>query len=404
MSEFSTHKAERLSDLKELFDAIVNKKNASETILKFQPTTIANVTPDDVVMFVHLLVEWKYPMEEIKSGINKLLNVLRKSLDNYPYSAPEKETFFDICIKNNEEVIKRLNKIRPYILQINKEVFSDEIRESLISLWTDIQQFANYYLIKENIIFPLIEKHIPDYKCVSIMWSIHDDIRRDIQNLIEKLHDNNTELKTINQLTGDIFYNIYAIVFREERLLYPFMQKFIDADVIEKMWNESVESGFPFVNPMAKKLYDEPEKDEFSHSGMVDLKSGFLTAEQIILIFNHLPVDITYVDENDKVLFYSTPKDRIFHRTNAVIGRNVHNCHPKESVHVVEKIVDAFKNGTKESANFWISMRNGKRVLIQYFAVRDEDKNYKGVIEVSQEISEIQKLEGDRRILDWENE
>ena len=150
-----------------------------------------------------------------------------------------------------------------------------------------------------------------------------------------------------------------------------------------------------------KEEMETPEID--IASDLIDLKSGQLTAEQIVLVFSHLPVDITYVDENNKVRFFSTPKDRIFHRTNAVIGRDVHNCHPKESVHVVEKIVEAFRAGTKDRADFWISMRKtGKRVLIQYFAVRNADNEYKGVIEVTQEISEIQKLEGDRRILDWE--
>lgn len=135
----------------------------------------------------------------------------------------------------------------------------------------------------------------------------------------------------------------------------------------------------------------------------IDLRSGQLTAEQIVLVFNHLPVDITYVDENDTVRFFSTPKHRIFHRTNAVIGRDVHNCHPKESVHVVEQIVETFRNGDKDSASFWINMRSGQRVLIQYFAVRDDENNYRGVIEVSQIINEIQELTGERRILDWES-
>jgi len=119
------------------------------------------------------------------------------------------------------------------------------------------------------------------------------------------------------------------------------------------------------------------------------------------LLFNHLPVDITFVDENDKVAYFSAPKKRIFPRTKTIIGRDVHNCHPPESVHVVEKIVDSFRNGKKDVANFWIDMK-GIKVLIQYFAIRDEHGNYKGVTEVSQEISEIQNLQGEKRLLDWE--
>ncbi|MHB9140256.1 MAG: PAS domain-containing protein [Paludibacter sp.] len=400
MSEFTTHQTQKLVDLTELFEAIVYKRNAAETIHKFQLSTIADVTPDDVVVFVHRLVESGYSMEDIKSGINKLLNVLRKPLDDFPYEKPESDSFFGVCIQNNEEVINCLNKIRPFILEINKKEFTEKIKIQLISLWQDVQKFTNYYLIKENIIFPLAEKHLSNYRCINVMWSIHDDIRKNINDLLDSLKQGKTDLKYLNRLTGEIFYNIYSIIFREERLLYPYIQKLIPANEIEALWNESVESGFPYKNP-PKKDESEILKSEM-YPDLIDLKSGQLTIEQIILVFSHLPVDITFVDENDKVRFFSTPKERIFHRTNAVIGRDVHNCHPKESVYVVEKIVKAFRDCTKDRADFWISMRDGKRILIQYFAVRNEKNEYKGVIEVTQEISEIQKLEGDRRILDWE--
>ena len=399
MSEFSTHQSQKIADLTELFEAIICKQKAAETIHKFQPTTIANITPDDVVIFVHQLVDSGYPMDDIKSGINKLLNVLRRPLDDFRYEKPADDSFFGVCIQNNAQAISHLNKIRPYILEINKKALTSEIKTELITLWTDVQKFTDYYQIKENILFPLVEKYVADYRCISVMWSIHDDIRKNINQLIDILNLNDTDLKHLNRLTGDIFYNIYSIIFREERLLFPVIQKYIPADEIENIWNESVESGFPYINPPKKENVMEKNKVP---SDLIELKSGQLTAEQIVLVFSHLPVDITFVDENNKVRFFSTPKERIFHRTNAVIGRDVHNCHPKESVHVVEQIVEAFRAGKKDKADFWISMRNGKRVLIQYFAVRNEHNEYKGVIEVTQEISEIQRLEGDRRILDWE--
>ena len=399
MSEFSTHQSQKIADLTELFEAIICKQKAAETIHKFQSTTIANITPDDVVIFVHQLVDSGYPMDDIKSGINKLLNVLRRPLDDFRYEKPADDSFFGVCIQNNAQAISHLNKIRPYILEINKKALTSEIKTELITLWTDVQKFTDYYLIKENILFPLVEKYVADYRCISVMWSIHDDIRKNINQLIDILNLNDTDLKHLNRLTGDIFYNIYSIIFREERLLFPVIQKYIPADEIENIWNESVESGFPYINPPKKENVMEKNKVP---SDLIELKSGQLTAEQIVLVFSHLPVDITFVDENNKVRFFSTPKERIFHRTNAVIGRDVHNCHPKESVHVVEQIVEAFRAGKKDKADFWISMRNGKRVLIQYFAVRNEHNEYKGVIEVTQEISEIQRLEGDRRILDWE--
>jgi len=132
----------------------------------------------------------------------------------------------------------------------------------------------------------------------------------------------------------------------------------------------------------------------------IKLSTGVLTTEQLELIFKHLPVDITYVDEHDEVRYFSSPAHRIFPRTTGIIGRKVQNCHPHESVHVVNQIVEAFKKGEKSEASFWIKM-GSKYVLIKYLALRDESNNYRGVLEVSQEISEIQKIKGERRLLDW---
>ena len=159
---------------------------------------------------------------------------------------------------------------------------------------------------------------------------------------------------------------------------------------------DAAEIGFPYVQPTATTTETATKT---AMDNKVDLHTGALTPEQIRLVFNHLPVDITYVDENDQVQFFSTPPHRIFTRTKAIIGREVKNCHPPQSVHVVEKIVESFRSGARSSESFWIHM-GPKFILIQYFAVRDEQGVYRGVVEVSQEISEIQRLEGDKRLLD----
>ncbi len=132
----------------------------------------------------------------------------------------------------------------------------------------------------------------------------------------------------------------------------------------------------------------------------IPLSQGSLTAEQIDLLLQALPVDITFVDENDKVAYYSDTKDRIFPRSPAIIGREVQNCHPQKSVHVVNQIVQAFKDKTKDVAEFWIQ-KEGLFVHIRYFPVYDAEGKYRGVIEVSQELSKQRALEGERRLLDW---
>jgi PAS domain S-box-containing protein len=231
------------------------------------------------------------------------------------------------------------------------------------------------------------------------MWSFHDDIKRNLKSALEELHKNEFDLKVFNRYVGDFFFNTYAIKFREERLLYPLVQEVVPDAVLNSLFVESKEIGFPYFQPEITKSVSAKEKPT---ENRIDLETGNLSIEQIKLLFNHLPVDITFVDENDKVAYFSAPKKRIFPRTKSIIGRDVHNCHPPESVHVVEEIVQSFRNGKKDVTSFWIN-KKGEKLLIQYFAIRDNEGNYKGVVEVSQEISEIQQLQGEKRLLDWED-
>ncbi len=284
------------------------------------------------------------------------------------------------------------------IKELNKNKQEPEVKEWLKEKFLDLEKYTNYYVIKENILFPVIEKYIPEFRCLSVMWSFHDDIKRNLQKSIKELESNTINLKLFNRTAGDLFFNMYAIKFREERILYPLVEEVVPEKVLNSLYTESLQIGFPFYQPEQKAIF---EQDGYESFDKLNLETGNLTLEQIKLLFNHLPVDITFVDENDKVAYFSAPKKRIFPRTKSIIGRDVHNCHPPESVHVVHKIVDEFRKGNKDSASFWINLK-GQKLLIQYFAIRDEKGNYKGVVEVSQEISEIQKLKGEKRLLDWE--
>jgi PAS domain S-box-containing protein len=238
---------------------------------------------------------------------------------------------------------------------------------------------------------------LPEFRCLSVMWSFHDDIKRNLKLAIEQLNRQNFDLKIFNRLVGDFFFNVYAVKFREERILYPLVQEVVPEKELNSLFAESLETGFPFYTPA---FIDENVELKETEVTRVDLETGNLSVEQIKLLFNHLPVDITFVDENDKVVYFSSPKKRIFPRTKSIIGRDVHNCHPPESVHLVEQIVESFRSGKKDLASFWINMK-GQKLLIQYFAIRDENGTYKGVVEVSQEITEIQNLQGEKRLLDW---
>lgn len=398
MSEISLHQQAHVAMLHELYGAIVTRTKAAETIRSYD-AMIRMVTPPDIVVFVHELVQRTSDMEAVRMGINKLLNVTYKALSDYPYHVPAEGTYFHVCIRNNAAMVKHMESIRPVLMQFNKNTEDEVLRSTLAGLWKQLKPFMQYYVIKENILFPMVEKQIEAFRCISVMWSFHDQIRRDLDAIITFLDSKEqVDLKQVNRWAGDLFFNLYAVKFREERILFPVLEQKIDPSLIENLWNESVELGFPYYNPEKKEAALAPVTEG---TGLHDLKTGLLTIEQLILIFKHLPVDLTYVDEHNKVRFFSTPPHRIFPRTVAIIGRDVNNCHPHESVHVVEKIVESFRNGSRDKADFWITMR-GKKILIQYFAVRDDRGNYRGVLEASQEISEIQALQGEKRILDWE--
>jgi hypothetical protein len=398
MSEFTNHKAHRVEKLLEVFKFVIEGTMTSELVAKYQQA-IDHAEPADVIAVVDELVQLQIPMPELKKGINKALNLLNKSLQEFPYQPAVAGSFLHGLIQNNAQIDARLKAIRPLLTAINKDCKNQEVLHDLEVGLTDLSRIDLHYQIKENVLFPLIEKYLPDYRCLSVMWSFHDDIRRNLKETIQMLRAADFDLKKFNRLAGDIFFNIYAIKFREERILFPVISSLIPEKELNMLIGESLEIGFPFVQP--EKLTDDAISTETEISGEVDLKTGYLSAEQIRLIFNHLPVDITYVDENNKVKFFSTPEKRIFRRTNSIIGRDVKNCHPHESVHVVEQIVEAFRNGEKDKASFWIQMK-GEFILIQYFAIRDESGNYKGVVEVSQEITEIRNLNGEQRLLDWD--
>ncbi|HEY3370042.1 MAG TPA: PAS domain-containing protein [Prolixibacteraceae bacterium] len=397
MSEFTNHKAYRINKLVELFQTVIRGELSLESVGPYQQV-IDLAVPTDVIAVVDELVQLQIPMPELKKGINKALNLLSRSLQGFPYQAPVSGSFLDVLIQNNLQIDYRLKAIRPLLKEINQESTNQQSRNELKDKLIDLSRIDLHYQIKEIVLFPLIEKHLPDYRCLQVMWSFHDDIRRNLKETIQLLETADFDLKRFNRLAGDIFFNIYAIKFREERILFPVVSNLIPEKELNLLMGESLEIGFPFVQP--EKLTPDVSVAEREVSGEVDLKTGHLSAEQIRLIFNHLPVDITYVDENNKVKFFSTPEKRIFRRTNSIIGRDVKNCHPHESVHVVEEIVEAFRKGDRDKASFWIQMK-GEFILIQYFAVRDEAGNYKGVVEVSQEITEIRSLQGENRLLDW---
>jgi PAS domain S-box-containing protein len=249
-----------------------------------------------------------------------------------------------------------------------------------------------HYIMKENLLFPIVEQHIEQNKCELLMWSIHDDIRRNLKELINFLENKKTDVKEFNQLIGALFFDVRSMVFREEQVLLPAILDKIPPSVFAELEKEQFQE--KQVDPSMLSVINQERK--------IDLGTGLITPVQLVYLFNNLPVDITLVDEDDRVVYFNTPKERLFPRTKAVVGRTVQNCHPPESIDVVEKILLAFKQKKQSSAHFRINLR-GRFVQISYYPIYDNNGTYKGTMEVSQDISELRTLEGEKRLLDWDD-
>ncbi len=187
------------------------------------------------------------------------------------------------------------------------------------------------------------------------------------------------------------------VIQKEEMILFQVAHELLSANELEAMRHQSFELGFIWI-PMPRP---RPQPKFSVDNAFFTTETGSLSFDQLTMVLDALPIDCTYVDENNKVRWFNRPKDRIFPRSPAVIGRDVRNCHPAESVDVVENIIETFRRGEQSEANFWIEMR-GKFLYIRYFALRDKDNGYKGVLELSQEVSGIRALEGQRRLLEWD--
>jgi len=397
MSEISQNQNKRIKKLIEVSELTIKTGNARSFILENREF-INKVIPFDFIFLFDELIRLGYTMDELKTASNKILNIFHIPIQEYPTFLPEKDSFLWLLSENNRVMEKMLSQISPVFKQLNKEPENQELVKTVLYLFKELQKFEAYYTIKENVLFPAIERQWPNYRCLQIMWSFHDDIRRKIKGIIQTLSELPIDLKTLNPLVGDVFFNMTTIKFREEKIVFPLMLSTFPEEQLHKLLEESAALGFPYVQP--ENLEVKPTMSGYDN-GLVDLGTGQMSIEQLILLFNHLPIDITFVDETDTVRFFSTPKKRIFPRTNAIIGRKVQNCHPPESMHVVSLIIESFKNGSKDKADFWIKMHE-TFILIQYFAVRDKSQQYKGVIEVTQEITEIQAISGEKRILDWQ--
>lgn len=261
---------------------------------------------------------------------------------------------------------------------------------------------------KENQLFPFLEKRGWNGPSQG-MWSFHDNLREQFRLLRKKIEVR--EYDAVRRDATFLISGIYRLLLVEENVLFPnSLNMLTEEDWIQVRKGEE-EIGWM----LAETPVDFPEKVEYIHPSQDHTKrelsfslentshydEGYMTVEQVNLLLKTMPLDITYVDENDKVIFYNRGEERVFPRSAGIIGREVKFCHPPKSVGTVLRILEEFRKGTQHESSFWINFK-GRLIYIRYFAVRDAQKNYRGVIEMSQDITDIKNIEGEKRLLDWD--
>jgi len=262
----------------------------------------------------------------------------------------------------------------------------------------------NHYKRKENQLFPMLERHGVTGPS-QVMWGIHDQIRAQWKQARKAAESG--DIKALVDGMPALTRAMVEMVYKEEKILFPMaMEKLTAEDWAEEKRGED-ELGYllakpAFALPLAAGRPSPSPAPVSADPGLLNLTTGALSLEMVDLLLRHLPLDLSFVDENDVVRYYSESKERIFPRTPASIGRTVQNCHPPRSVDTVNRILESFRASKQDVAEFWIHM--GPRFIhIRYFAVRDNAGKYRGCLEVTQDIGAIRALEGDRRLLDWKD-
>jgi DUF438 domain-containing protein len=354
---------------------------------------IKDVAPWEIGKIEQTLIKEGLPESEVKRLCSVHVEVFKESLDQKSVPGLPAGHPVHTLMRENREAERILAEL---------EAVADPRAEAarVAELLARLAGIDVHYLRKENQLFPVLE-----VKGVSgpskVMWAVHDDIRILLKDAREAAAAGTLSAERLKFLATQV----RDMVYKEEHILFPMALELLTEEEWGKVEAGEGEIGFAWglapEQPWKAAGTGAPAEYLARHAGSVSLDTGSLTAEQINLMLTHLPVDLSFVNEHDEVMYYSASPERIFPRSPGVIGRRVQNCHPPKSVGTVERILSEFKAGTKSTAEFWIQMR-GRFLLIKYFAMRDPDGKYRGCLEVSQDVTAIRALDGERRLLDWD--
>lgn len=408
MSEHIDNSKFRKAKLKELILKL-HEGESEEQVRQELLVSLSNIPYGEVVEVEQELISEGLPEEEVLKLCDAHSAVLEGKVDlSAAKTIPEGHPV-DVMLEENK-ALKRVAGNVISTLEALKYVKEEHLEDTILQLKTGFNQLVDvdkHYQRKEYLIFPYLEK-TGITGPPKVMWGKHDEIRELLKGSIEILHTPDltkddlmasAELVLIPAAKG-----VVEMTVKEEEILFPMaMDSLSDGDWYQ-IRKQSVEIGFCLYDPPTNwtpaGLEEENINEAQKEGGNIQLPSGSFTAEELLAILNTVPVDMTFVDRNDKVKYFTQGSERIFQRNRAILNRDVRHCHPPASAHIVDKILEDFKSGKQDRAPFWINMK-GKFIHIEYFALRNEKGEYLGTLEVSQDLTNYRALEGEQRILSY---
>jgi len=408
MSELINNSENRKKKLKELILRL-HKGDSEQEVRQELIQSLTNIPYGEVVEVEQELISEGLPEQEVLKLCDVHSAVLKGNIDLTTAKKIPDGHPVDVFIKENNELNQLCQSIEQSLMELESGETVDipKLTLKLRVQFNALFDVDKHYQRKEYLLFPFLEKQGITGP-PKVMWGKHDEIRELVKGSIELLQTegiSRDELIASSEIVlRPAIKGVMEMATKEEEILFPMaLDKLTEADWYE-IHKQQLEIGFCLYDPPTKwkPLWVEgSELEELNKMGEnIQLPTGSFSVEELMAILNTLPVDITFVDKNDKVKYFSQSPDRIFQRNRAILNRDVRLCHPPASAHIVDKIIEDFKSGKASRAPFWINI-GGNLIHIEYFALRNEKDEYLGVLEVSHNVSAYRRLEGEQRILSY---
>ena len=403
MSDMINNREYRQKVLKELMSELHNGKSVDEVKPRFEEL-IKGISVKEISEMEQALIMDGMPVAEIQNLCDVHAAVFKGSIEEIHQAAQKPEEIpghpVQVFKLENCEIEKLLQQSITPILEKFKNSQELGDKNSLLENLNRLAEIDRHYARKENLLFPYLEKYgitAPP----KVMWGVDDEIRDGVKTVKSLL--NSGGLSELANKLKETVNKIREMIFKEENILLPMAVETLAEDEWLNISEESDEIGYTLIKPEQewkpkRPAVGERTGEQVSGNGDVHFETGVLSAEEISALLNTLPVDITFVDKQGIVKYFSQGQERIFARTKTVLGRRVENCHPPASLKIVEEIIAELKSGKEDQEDFWLKMGE-KYVYIRYFAVKNPQGEFIGIMEVTQDIQPIQQIKGEKRLI-----